>query len=104
VHRRRYLWRAQAMAKGVEGPSPLSLPVMAAHYQSVPARWSHRMERHPAWDLVSRCDFILVGSAVLLSLLGAVMVYSATRVELAAAGVDPKFYRNASSSGSRSAW
>jgi len=50
---------------------------MAAHYPSVPARWSDRRERHAAWDLLSRCDFILVGSAVLLSLIGAVMVYSA---------------------------
>jgi len=76
----------------VEGLPPLSLPIMAAHYPSVPARWSDRRERHPAWDLVSRCDFILVGSAVLLSLIGAVMVYSATRVELTAVGGDPKFY------------
>jgi rod shape determining protein RodA len=65
---------------------------MAVHYPSVPARWSDRRERHPAWELVSRCDFILVGSAVLLSLIGAVMVYSATRVEQLAVGGDPRFY------------
>ena len=65
---------------------------MAVHYPSVPARWSHRKERHPAWELVRHCDFVLVGSAVLLSLIGAVMVYSATRVELLDAGGDPKYY------------
>jgi rod shape determining protein RodA len=68
------------------------LPIVAVHYPSVPARWSDRRERHPAWELLSRCDFILVGSAVLLSLIGAVMVYSATRVEQLAAGGDPRFY------------
>ena len=65
---------------------------MAVHSPSVPARWSHRRERHPAWELVRHCDFILVGSAVVLSLIGAVMVYSATRVEQLDAGGDPKFY------------
>ncbi len=43
-------------------------------------------------ELVRHCDFILVGSAVVLSLIGAIMVYSATRVEQIDAGGDPKFY------------
>jgi rod shape determining protein RodA len=41
---------------------------------------------------VRHCDFILIGSAVVLSLIGAVMVYSATRAEQIDAGGDPKFY------------
>jgi len=65
---------------------------MAVHSPSVPARWSHRRERNPAWEIVRHCDFILVASAVVLSLIGAVMVYSATRVEQLDAGGDPKFY------------
>jgi rod shape determining protein RodA len=65
---------------------------MAVHYPSVPARWGERRESHPAWELVSRCDFMLVASAIVLSLIGAVMVYSATRVEQIDAGGDPRYY------------
>lgn len=65
---------------------------MAVHSPSVPARWSHRRERHPLWEAVRHCDFILVGSAVLLSLIGVVMVYSATKVAQLDAGEDPKYY------------
>ena len=65
---------------------------MAVQYPSVPSRWSSRRERHPAWELVRHCDFILVASAVLLSLIGAVMVYSATRVGQIAVDGDPKYY------------
>jgi rod shape determining protein RodA len=43
-------------------------------------------------ELVSRCDFLLVASAIVLSLIGAVMVYSATRVEQMDAGGDPRYY------------
>jgi rod shape determining protein RodA len=65
---------------------------MAVHFPSEPARWSHRRERHPFWEAVRHCDFILVGSAFVLSLIGAVMVYSATRVAQLDAGGDPKYY------------
>ena len=65
---------------------------MAVQYPSVPSRWSSHRERHPVWELVRHCDFILVGSAVLLSLIGAVMVYSATRVGQIAVNGDPKYY------------
>jgi rod shape determining protein RodA len=65
---------------------------MAVHSTSVPTRWSDRRERHPVLEAVRHCDFVLVGSAVLLSLIGALMIYSATRVEMIAAGEDPKFY------------
>ena len=65
---------------------------MAVQYPSVPSRWSSRRERHPVWELVRHCDFILVASAVLLSLIGAVMVYSATRVGQIAVDGDPKYY------------
>jgi rod shape determining protein RodA len=41
---------------------------------------------------VRHCDFVLVGSALVLSLIGAVMVYSATRVAQLDAGGDPKYY------------
>jgi len=41
---------------------------------------------------VRHCDFILVGSAVLLSLIGALMVYSATRVGPNEVLGDPKYY------------
>ena len=65
---------------------------MAVHSPSVPARWSHRRERSPFLEAVRHCDFILVGSALTLSLIGAVMVYSATRVAQLDAGGDPKYY------------
>jgi rod shape determining protein RodA len=42
--------------------------------------------------MLRRCDFVLVASAVLLSLIGAVMVYSATRAQQLDAGGDPRFY------------
>ena len=42
--------------------------------------------------MLRRCDVVLVASAVLLSLIGAVMVYSATRVAQLDAGLDPKYY------------
>ena len=73
-------------------PCSLSLPDMAVHSPSVPARWSHRRERSPFLEAVRHCDFILVGSALTLSLIGAVMVYSATRVAQLDAGGDPKYY------------
>jgi rod shape determining protein RodA len=65
---------------------------MAVQYSSVPSRWSTRRERHPVWELVRHCDFILVASAVLLSFIGAVMVYSATRVGQISIDGDPKYY------------
>ena len=65
---------------------------MAVQYPSVPQRWSVRRERHPAWELLRHCDFVLVGSAFLLSLIGAVMVYSATRVGPNAVAGDPRYY------------
>jgi rod shape determining protein RodA len=65
---------------------------MAVHPPGVSARWSHRRERHPFWEALRHCDFVLVGSAFVLSLIGAVMVYSATRVEQLDAGGDPKYY------------
>ncbi len=43
-------------------------------------------------EAVRHCDFVLVGSALVLSLIGAVMVYSATRVAQLDAGGDPKYY------------
>ena len=72
-------------------PRPVSLRTMAVHPERA-ARWSSRRERHPVWELLRHCDFVLVASAVLLSLIGAVMVYSATRVEQIDAGGDPKYY------------
>jgi rod shape determining protein RodA len=42
--------------------------------------------------MLRHCDFVLVASAVLLSLIGAVMVYSATRVAQLDAGGDPKYF------------
>ncbi len=65
---------------------------MAVQYPSVPSRWSARREQHPAWEWLRHCDFLLIASAVLLSLIGAVMVYSATRVAQLDAGGDPRYY------------
>lgn len=41
---------------------------------------------------VQRADFVLVGAAVALSVLGALLVYSATRGKLLAAGDDPRAF------------
>jgi len=65
---------------------------MAVHYPSVPSRWSSRKEQNPVWALVRHCDFVLVASAILLSLIGAVMVFSATRIAQIDAGGDPRYY------------
>ena len=45
----------------------------------------------PAQQL-GRFDPVLVGTSVLLALIGVVMIYSATRAKLALAGEDPRYY------------
>lgn len=49
-----------------------------------------RLSRRSAAPLAAGTDWILVVSALTLSLLGALLVWSATRVELADAGLDPE--------------
>jgi rod shape determining protein RodA len=66
--------------------------MMAVHSASVSTRWSHRKEGSSILEVIRRCDFLLITSAILLSLIGAVMVYSATRVVQLDAGGDPKYY------------
>lgn len=53
---------------------------------------SGRRERRSVLQLLRHLDLALVGSAVALACIGAVMVYSATRDQLLAAGGDPKYY------------
>ena len=50
--------------------SQLSLRTWPFIPRAGPARWSHRRERHPFWELLRHCDFVLVGSALVLSLIG----------------------------------
>lgn len=51
-----------------------------------------RRERHWFLPILRHVDFALVGSALALSLIGVVMVYSATRDQLLQAGADPHAY------------
>ena len=53
---------------------------------------SNRREKGRTLQLLRHIDLALVGSAFALACIGAVMVYSATRDQLAAAGIDPKYY------------
>ncbi len=43
-------------------------------------------------QLTARFDVVLLGASVVLSLVGAVMIYSATKGKLALAGEDPRYY------------
>jgi rod shape determining protein RodA len=53
---------------------------------------STRRERRPLLALIRHVDIVLVGSALMLSLIGVVMVYSATRNLLIQQGVSPRYY------------
>ena len=51
-----------------------------------------RQERRSLFSLLRRVDVILVGSTLLLSLIGIVMVYTATRATLVQQGLSPHYY------------
>jgi len=65
---------------------------VAVQFPGRPVTAIGRREQHPVIGLLRHLDFVLIGSAILLSLIGVVMVYSATKVLLQAQGIDPHYY------------
>ena len=65
---------------------------MATAFPGREAAVTGRRERHWFFPILRHVDFALVGSALALSLIGVVMVYSATREQLLQAGGDPHAY------------
>jgi rod shape determining protein RodA len=68
------------------------LPRVAVELLGRDLRLQVRRDEHPLRSLLRHVDLTLVLVALALSGIGAVMVYSATRAQLVAAGVDPHYF------------
>lgn len=68
------------------------LSLVALQYPGRAVTLGRRREQHPVVVALRHVDVVLIGSAVVLSVIGSVMVYTATRLQLLANGVDPQYY------------